>query len=76
VSNAAGHPLSGVDVHVDVRGKETVVRTGVDGRFTVTIPRNIPQIGIRVAFQKERFSGQVRVASPIEIKLSPLPPGQ
>jgi tetratricopeptide (TPR) repeat protein len=71
--DAAEHPLPGVDIHVEVGGKESVVRSGLGGTFSLTIPQNTPDIGIKVVYRNERFVGRLRTNSPIEIKLAASP---
>jgi tetratricopeptide (TPR) repeat protein len=73
--NAAGQPLAGVDIHVEVHGEKRVVRSGLDGIFSLTIPPNTPDIGISVVYRNERFARRLGTDSPIEIKLAAAPIG-
>lgn len=73
--NAAGQPLAGVEIQVDVRGNKTRVRTDSHGNFSLNIPPNTREIGISVVNRNERFTGRLPTDSPIEIKLAAPPIG-
>jgi hypothetical protein len=71
VRSADGTLLPGVDVEIGFRGKTITVRTGAHGIFKPSIPRDVDLISLRVVHLSEAFSGRMKPASQIDIRLVP-----